>query len=146
MNVEYIDSLLAALVEAKATIQKWTEYKVQVEEALKTALEIPDQDELYKQLRDKSSGSTTQKYTGSKAILETKFSVELSFEQEKIISLLQEHPDLVGVIAKVKYEPASAKTIFNLLKSGNPTAQQLEGALKIAKRGPYLSVKTTEVA
>lgn len=145
MNVEYIDSLLAALIEAKATIQKWTEYKAQVEEALKTALEISE-DELYKQLRDKSSGSTTQKYTGSKAILETKFSVELSFEQEKIISLLQEHPDLVGVIAKVKYEPVAAKTIFNLLKSGNPTAQRLEDALKIAKRGPYLSVKTTEVA
>ena len=143
MNTEYLNTLMTNLKQAKDAIGQWTEYKSKIEDALKEALQIPSQDDLYDQLKAKAAGSTTLKpYEG----LEAKFSVELSFDQDKIINVLQSHPDLIGLVVKTKYEPVSAKSLFTLLKSENPVASELQSALKVAKRGPYLSVKTEETA
>ena len=137
MNPEYISTLLANLKQAKDALNQWNDYKSKIEDALKEALQIPSQDDLASQLQSKASGSTTLKpYEG----LEAKFSVELSFDQEKIVNVLQCHPELIGLVVKTKYEPVSAKALFTLLKSENPVATELNHALKIAKRGPYLSL------
>lgn len=139
MNTDYINTLIANLKQAKDALAQWNDYKLKVEEALKQALEMPDQETLFQGLRSKHSGSTTLKpYEG----LEAKFSVELSFDQDKILTALQEHPELIGLIVKTKYEPTSAKALFTFLGSGNPCATAVEAALKVAKRGPYLSLTT----
>lgn len=138
MNTEYLNTLMTNLKQAKDAINQWNEYKSKVEDALKEALQIPSQDDLYEQLKSKASGSTTLKpYEG----LEAKFSVELSFDQDKIINVLQLHPELIGLVVKTKYEPVSAKALFTLIKSENPVSSELQSAMKVAKRGPYLSLK-----
>lgn len=137
MNTDYINTLITNLQQAKYALAQWNDYKSKVEEALKQALEIPDQETLFQGLRSKPAGSTTlNPYEG----LEAKFSVELSFDQDKILSVLQDHPELIGLIVKTKYEPTSAKALFTFLGSGNPSVAAVEAALKVAKRGPYLSL------
>ena len=138
MNTEYLNSLLDGLKQAKDAINQWTDYKAKIEEALKETLQIPSQDEMYDQLKSKAAGSTTLKpYEG----LEAKFSVELSFDQDKIVNVLQLHPELIGLVVKTKYEPVSAKALFTLIKSDNPVSSELQSAMKVAKRGPYFSLK-----
>ena len=137
MNTDYINTLITNLQQAKDALAQWNDYKSKVEEALKQAVELPDSETLSQGLRSKHSGSTTLKpYEG----LEAKFSVELSFDQDKILTALQEHPELIGLVVKTKYEPTSAKALFTFLGSGNPSASAVEAALKVAKRGPYLSL------
>jgi hypothetical protein len=141
MNTDYINTLLASLQQAKDALSQWSDYKAKVEDALKQALELPDPETLVQGLRTKHTGSTTLKpYEG----LEAKFSVELSFDQNKILSVLQEHPELYGLVVQTKYEPTSAKALFTYLESGNPAASAVESALKVAKRGPYLSLVATK--
>lgn len=141
MNTDYINTLLASLQQAKEALAQWNDYKSKVEDALKQTLEIPDQESLYQGLRSKHAGSTTLKpYEG----LEAKFSLELSFDQDKILTALQEHPELIGLVVKTKYEPTSAKALFTFLGSSNSSASAVESALKVAKRGPYLSLTATK--
>ena len=137
MNAEYIQNLLNGLNQAKAALAQWNEYKVQVETALREALSLTDQEALVQQLMAKRAGSMTLKpYDG----LEAKFSVELSFDQPKIAEALLAHPELVGLVVKTQYLPVSAKSVFTLLGSENPATASVRDALKIANRGPYLSL------
>ena len=141
MNTDYINTLITNLQQAKDALAQWSDYKSKVEEALKQAVELPDSETLFQGLRSKPAGSTTLKpYEG----LEAKFSVELSFDQDKILTALQEHPELIGLVVKTKYEPTSVKALLTFLGSGNPSAASVEAALKVAKRGPYLSLATTK--
>ncbi len=140
MNTDYINTLLTNLKQAKDALAQWNDYKSKVEDALRQAVELPDPETLYQGLRSKSAGSITLKpYEG----LEAKFSLELSFDQDKILTALQEHPEMIGLVVKTKYEPTSAKALFTFLGSGNPAAGAVESALKVAKRGPYLSLTDT---
>jgi hypothetical protein len=137
MNTEYVQSLLAGLDQAKQALAQWNEYKTQIEAVLKDTLNLTDQDALSQQLFVKRAGSMTLKPCEG---LEAKFSVELSFDQAKIAETILAHPELIGLVVKTQYMPASAKAVFTLLAHHTPASESVHDALKVVNRGPYLSL------
>lgn len=136
----YLDTLTDNLRQAKQTIEQWTIYKSQLQDAI-IALSGDDTDTVYAKLEADCKGSKKTKL----GPFEIGYTVEMSYDQGRMLSLVGQHPELIGTLVKIEYAPVSASKVYAFLKDDSELAQKLRPCLKVARRGPYLAeVKAKE--
>ena len=136
----YLDTLTEQLRQAKQTIEQWTTYKSQLQDAI-IALSGNDTEAVYADLEKTCKGSKKTKL----GPFEISYTVEMSYDQGRMVSLVGQHPELIGTLVKIEYKPESAAKVYAFLKDDSELAQKLRPCLKVARRGPYVTeVKAKE--
>jgi hypothetical protein len=131
-----IADLKSAWLEAKKNEAGWTEHRRGLEEQLRE--ELTDQFAVILDELDQTASLTTTVQIGDDFTAKLGYSLDIS--QVDILQFVSNHPQLLGVVFKQKYEP-DARVVLKTLNGGGPLGEELDGIVNFKPLTPSFAKK-----